>query len=288
MKVCPSKSAPPSAFTLVELLVVIAMIGILAALLLPALARAKDRAYTIQCLNNNRQLMLAWRIYSDDHQDRLPYNVGGSGTGRGVGGKHPQNWADGILDWELTPDNTNTVLLTGQGIGPYSSGKAAIYHCPADQTLSSIQKSAGWKYRVRTYSMNAMMGDAGAATTGGFNVNNPSYVQFFRLSQIPNPVSFFVLVDEHPDSINDGYFLNRADKRAWIDLPGSYHNNGATFSFADGHAEVHRWTVGNTKQASRPDATQLPLYLKYTELKDWNWVIERMSLSSSSKQSYSY
>jgi len=286
MKSRSSTASSRNAFTLVELLVVIAMIGVLAALLLPALARAKNRAFAIQCLNNNRQLMLAWRLYSDDHQDRLPYNVGGAGTGRGVGAKNPQNWADGILDWELTSDNTNTVLLTKPGIGPYSSGNAVIYHCPADQALSSIQKESGWKFRVRSYSMNAMMGDAGSATTSGFNLNNPSYVQFFRLAQIPNPASFFVMVDEHPDSINDGYFLNRADYRAWIDLPASYHNNGATFSFADGHAEVHRWQVSNTKQASRPDAMQLPLYLKYSEMRDWNWVIERMSVSSSPTHSY--
>jgi len=95
-------------------------------------------------------------------------------------------------------------------------------------------------------------------------------------------------VDEHPDSINDGYFLNRADKRAWIDLPASYHNNGAAFSFADGHAELHRWAVDTTKQESRPDATQLPLYLRSSELKDWNWVVERMSVTTGGTRSFNY
>lgn len=275
-----------SGFTLIELLVVIAIVAVLAGLLLPVLARAKARAHGLQCLNNTRQLMIAWLMYADDHQDRLPYNVGGSGTTRGVGNRNPLNWADGILDWELTPDNTNTLLLTEAGLGPFVAGNAMLYRCPADRVLSSLQRAAGWDHRVRSYSMNAMMGDAGSASSTGANQNNPDYVQFFRGSQIPEPARFFVLLDEHPDSINDGYFLNRGDRRAWIDLPASYHNNAAAFSFADGHSELHRWTVGSTRKEARPDAAMLPQYLGYSELNDWLWVMQRMSVSTGSYRSY--
>jgi len=286
MKAHPHRSLDSGAFTLIELLVAIAIMAILAALLLPALAKAKGRAQGLHCLNNSRQLMLAWRMYADDHEDHLSYNVGGSGTARGVGSRNPLNWADGILDWELTPDNTNVLLFTKTGLGPYISGNAALYRCPADRTLSSLQREAGWTHRVRSYSMNAMMGDAGAASSTGANQNNPYYLQFFRSAQIPNPAKFFVLVDEHPDSINDGYFLNRGDKQAWIDLPASFHNNGATFTFADGHAELHQWTLPSTRKEARPDAAMLPQYLEPFELNDWRWVMDRMSVYVSGYRSY--
>ncbi|MCB1127715.1 MAG: hypothetical protein KDM81_14575, partial [Verrucomicrobiae bacterium] len=112
----------------------------------------------------------------------------------------------------------------------------------------------------------------------GMNVNNPGYRQFLRSSHIPSPSRLFVLVDEHPDSINDGYFLNRADEREWIDLPASYHGRAASFSFADGHAESHRWMVRSTLQPARPDGALLPFYLDPEELADWRWVVERMSI----------
>lgn len=276
----PDHSAPSAAraFTLIELLVVMAIVALLAGLLLPSLARAKQKARGLQCLSNSRQMMIAWMLYADDAGGYLPYNVGGAGTGRGVGERHPQNWADGILDWELTPDNTNSASLSGSGIGLHLGRSAAVYQCPADRVVSALQRGAGWTRRARSYSMNAMMGNAGAASMTGMNVNNPGYRQFFRLGHIPSPSRMFVLVDEHPDSLNDGYFLNRADEQEWIDLPASHHGNAASFSFADGHAESHRWTVASTQQPARPDGAVLPFYLGRAELADWRWVIDRMSL----------
>ena len=276
-----------AAFTLVELLVVIAVIAILASLLLPALSEARQRATGVQCLSNSRQLALGWMLYADDFGGRLPYNVGGAGTGRGVGARHPLNWANGILDWELTPDNTNSAMLKTGGIGPYVAGNVSVYRCPADRVLSSLQQEAGWSSRVRTYSMNAMMGNAGAASAAGSNVNNPGYVQFFKIHQVPAPVNYFVFVEEHPDSVNDGYFLNRGDEREWVDLPASFHNDSASFAFADGHAEIHKWVESSTLQPSRPDGAPLPLYIRYSDLSDWRWVMERMSVGSGSSR-YSY
>jgi prepilin-type N-terminal cleavage/methylation domain-containing protein/prepilin-type processing-associated H-X9-DG protein len=269
----------PRAFTLVELLVVLAITALLAGLLLPALSRTLSRAQSIACLNNNRQLALAWMLYADLHQGRLPYNVAGAGTSRGIGARSDLNWANGILDWELTPDNTNSLMLTRSGLGPFVTSDPRVYRCPSDHVLSTLQRRAGWNLRVRSYSMNAMMGDAGEASATGINVNNPTYLQFFLIHNIPTPSTLFLFVDEHPDSINDGYFLNRGDRPEWIDLPASYHNRAATLSFADGHAQAHRWIVPSTSQPAKPDAAPLPLPLAPTETADWRWLRDRTSVS---------
>lgn len=267
----------PRAFTLVELLVVITLIGVLAGLLLPALAGSKHRAQGIFCLNNTRQLDLAWLLYADDHTGRLPYNLGGVG-GRGVvRQKTPLNWVNGVLDWELTADNTNAALITGGTLAAYANNAVAVYRCPADGVVSDLQRRAGWAARTRSYSMNAMVGDAGAATRNGFNVNNPGYQQFFSLASIPRPQGIFVFLDEHPDSIDDGYFINNGDDEQWTDLPASYHNGAASFGFADGHTETHRWRDPSTQPPARPDAATLPLPVPAGEREDFDWVVERMS-----------
>lgn len=266
-------------FTLVELLVVIAVIAILAALLLPALGRARVRAYAIGCLNNTRQLALAWRLYADDHADRLAYNLGGDASRKTVARKTNLNWVNNLLDWEVgNSDNTNTTTLTEASLGAYLTHNTGVYRCPADNVLSAEQRRAGWSARVRSYSMNAMVGDAGELSNTGLNLNNPDYVQFFTLTAIPHPQEIFVFLDEHPDSINDGYFLNKADQHEWIDLPASYHNGGAAFSFADGHSELHRWKDVSTKPPPHPDAAELPRDVKKKGYADFYWVLDRMSV----------
>jgi len=266
------------AFTLIELLVVIAVIGILASLLLPALAKAKATGEKTLCLNNTRQLGLAWLLYSDDHNGHLPYNLGGDIKVRGVAPASYLNWINNVLNWELRPDNTNAATLTEASLGPYTAKTASIYRCPSDHVLSDIQRRAHWTARVRSYSMNAMIGDAGDLSQTGYNQNNPDYVQFFNISTIPHPSQIFVFLDEHPDSINDGYFINDAYKWEWIDLPASYHNGAASFSFADGHSETHRWHLASTKRPAKPDGAPLPIKLPKSEWGDFDWLLERTSV----------
>src|SRR5258706_655295 len=189
--------AKRAGFTLIELLVVIAVIAILAALLLPALAKAGGRAEAISCLHNTRQLQLAWQLYADDHEGLLTYNLGMSGPSF----RTNLNWVNNVMTWFLDSDNTNTATLSGASLGPYVGGATSLFHCPSDRALSAMQSAAGWDRRIRSYSMNAMVGNAGTFSASGVNVNNPGYTQFFKFTQIPRPVDIFVFLDEHPDSI---------------------------------------------------------------------------------------
>src|ERR1039457_3193932 len=233
-----------NAFSLVELLVVIAIIAILASIILPALSHAKTRAQATFCLNNTRQLVLGWMMYADEHDGRLAYNLGAGAasiTDSTIATDMSQNWVDNVLDWSLRSDNTNTATLTAGGLGPFVGRTAAVYRCPADNVLSAAQQNAGWTGRVRSYSMNAMVGDAGIFSQSGNNINNPDYVQFFKITSIPRAANIFVFLDEHPDTISDGYFLNKVYYAEWQRLPASYHDGATSFAFADGHSEPHRW-----------------------------------------------
>ena len=271
-------SEPGAAFTLIELLVVIAVIAILASLLLPALARAKSKGQGAVCLNSLRQLNLAWLLYAHESEDRLAYNLGATEIKQMLARQLRHNWANSVLNWELDADNTNAALNVDAALGAYAGKQPRLFRCPADTVLSAMQKTAGWEARSRSYSMNAMVGDAGEFTRYGQNVNNPEYRQFLKLGDIRTPADTFVFIEEHPDSINDGYFLNRGLAAAWTDLPASYHNGSANLTFADGHAESHRWLVPSTKRAARPDAAALPFALNQNERADFYWLMKRTSV----------
>ncbi len=266
------------AFTLVELLVVIAVIAILAALLLPSLARAKSQARSVECMSNLRQLNLACLLYVDEWDDAFPNNYGYAQIEYLVSVNKYVNWVNNIMSWELETDNIDAALLRKGGLGTYTAGVPALYRCPNDNAVSDLQRQAGWKARTRSISMNAQVGNAGQFSAGGTNINNPGYVQFFRMSDIPDPSKIFIFTEEHPDSINDGYFLNHLDSFQWNDLPASYHGGGAQISFADGHVEKHVWLHSSTKPAARPDAAQLPFLPPDGESEDFLWLRERSSV----------
>jgi prepilin-type processing-associated H-X9-DG protein/prepilin-type N-terminal cleavage/methylation domain-containing protein len=276
------------AFTLVELLVVIAVVGVLAALLTTGLSQAKGKGHSIACLNHERQLIVGWHVYADENEGRVAKNYGIARTLQTIADGTYQNWVNNVLDWSTDPMNTNKALLFAGGIGPYLSGQAEVYRCPSDSVLSEAQSALGWRSRVRSYSMNAMIGDAGEFTTEGFNTNNPAYQQFFAFTDIPQPSDIFVFIEEHPDSIRDGYFLNNAQTYQWTDLPASFHGGGANIVFADGHAEYQKWKVGSTRVPPQPLAFDPGYTLVGRERRDFYWLMQRSSVPRSTQTQPSY
>lgn len=262
-------------FTLVELLVVVAIVSILASMLLPAVSRAKAKGQQIFCANNIRQLATACAAYAHENGDRMPCNFGATEIVEMLRRGERHNWANSLMDWETNSWNTNVLLNIDASLGQHVGRAAKVFRCPNDTALSAVQREAQWRERSRSISMNAMTGDAGAFMLTGTNVNNPKYQQFLKMGDIVSPADIFVFIEEHPDSINDGYFLNKAYAPTWMDLPASYHTGGANLSFADGHVAARKWQSATTKKPSKPDVG-LPVALN-DDRTDFEWLMRRMS-----------
>ena len=269
----PRRESALTAFTLVELLVIIVLVGVFSVLLLPVLARTRPVNHTLVCQNNMRQLMSAMQLYGADNHDWLPPNEDSGGTG---------NWVTG--DMTSLTDATNSSYLTNSSsakLANYTGPAPALYRCPSDSSQVSI---AGKPYsRVRSVSMSQAVGSKigtiapvdGPWLDGSHgNVANSPWRTYGRFADMvaPLPGGLWVLIDEHPLSINDGSFGVIMANNNWIDFAATYHNFGAGIAFADGHVELRKWQEASTLSPNPPFQTTA------THPTDLNWLQARTSV----------
>jgi prepilin-type processing-associated H-X9-DG protein/prepilin-type N-terminal cleavage/methylation domain-containing protein len=255
-----------AAFNLIELLVVLTIIGLLASLILTAVARAKSAGRQTSCISNLKQLQLAWLIYAYENEDRLPINRARRQEFDMVGIEGGWVLGNPKLD-------KNDAMLREGSLFPYA-GSTAIYRCPAD---SSTVRGEPSRLRNRSFSMNMWLNSDLPGSSDGDDFSRG--LNLGRLSRVDaNGASrLFVFIDEHPASIDDGVFIvanpalsiTRLIAPVWGAFPAERHGGGGNVSYADGHVEQHRWRWHRDVQHYSGGAT---LATNTNDLADLEWL----------------
>jgi len=266
---------PKQAFTLVELVVIVAAVGVLGLLLAPALASARSDSRAVLCANNLRQVTMAWNMYVDQGGGLFPPNLTSDS------GFRAKSWVDGVLDYNGSIDDTNTYCLTGSNacLSRYIKDPA-VYKCPADQ---SCQYGSQGLPRNRSISMNGAIGpnDQGTTTDQGLWLPASLYKVYIKMADViqPSPANLWLLTEEHPNSINDGSFAvempTSPNVGGWIDWPAKYHEKSCNFAFVDGHVVLHKWVTPSSilYMSYGPVSTYVPTF-NFTDIQ---WVARRTS-----------
>jgi len=277
----PKTKPVTTGFTLIELLVVIAIIAILAGMLLPALSRSKLKATGAACLANQKQLSLGFYMYAGDNDEKILYTDPGPGQiGNPAGGfwPGPHNDTGGFSD-----------ITAGQGVGvaqryvengirkgalfPYVSATGS-YHCPGDLRTKNLKPGRGWAYD----SYSKANGMNGGGWEGSSATSGPQPF-FTKLSNVPDAAEAVVLLEEaDPRSYNRGTWVINVGTPGWVDPFAIFHGDNSTISFADGHAESHKWVEASTIKAARDSSRGIESFYwagGNNKNRDFQWIYQR-------------
>jgi len=244
----------PKGFTLIELLVVIAIIAILAAMLLPALSGAKLKSQSVACVNNLKQLVTAATLYAGDNRDYWPLNNEGDAGVNLINppaGYYARVWVEGRESSNLTDEQTADGMLSERVslLAPLLKSKL-VFRCPGDKKPWRINNKT--LTHPRSYGMNAYVGWSTAQYNG---IPNSQTYRVYRKTAITQPAPLtFVFGEIHPDSLCRPMFGVNMDSQALYHVPGNYHGKISNFTFADGHAENHRWLDSQFNDPKPPPA----------------------------------